>query len=64
MEERVSNCAMGYQKCGPKVHRQLSGYYSKFLLMTQVLIEQVNTLVVLTLNSPLKLNAYISTPLL
>jgi len=21
IEERVSNCAMGYQKCGPKVHR-------------------------------------------
>ena len=21
IEERESNCAMGYQKCGPKVHR-------------------------------------------
>ena len=28
----------------------LSGYYSKFLLIIQVLINQVNTLVVLTLN--------------
>ena len=31
IEERVSNCAMGYQKCGPKVHRFLS---SDFLDIT------------------------------
>jgi len=41
-----------------------SGYYSKFLLMIQVLLEQIDTLVVLTLNSPLKVDACISTPIL
>jgi len=33
--------------------KSLSGYYSKFLFMIQVLIQQVNTLIALILNSPL-----------
>jgi len=39
IQERVSNCAMGYQKCPQASLKWLSGYYSKFLLMIQVLIE-------------------------
>ena len=45
IEKRVPNFAMGYRNEGLKS----SGYYSKFLLIIQVLKDQVSTLVVLTL---------------
>jgi len=37
--ERVSNFSMIYQKSG----LQVSGYYSKFMLMINVLMKQANT---------------------
>jgi len=53
IEERVSNSAMGHQK------NEILDI--KFLYMIQVFIEQVNTLVSLTLKSTLKVNACIPT---